>query len=380
MTISKDREYWVCANCVMDTSDSLIQFDERGFCDHCINYYNNILPSWYPDEQGARELAAIVEKIKQHGEYKSHDCIIGVSGGLDSSYLLYYATERLRLRPLAFFVDTGWTTSIARENVEGLIRSLKLDLHVETVNWDEMKDLQLAHLRSQVPHQDVQDHMIFAALYNYSVKHGIKYVLTGANYSTECVREPIEWAYINDLVQIRDIHRRFGSIPLKTLPVCSMFKYQLYYRYLRGMKVIKPLDLVPYTREAAISTLQDKFGWTPYGHKHYENIFTRFYEGYWLIRKFGYDKRRPHFSSLILTGQMTREEALGILKRDPYDKEEALSDMEHIANKLGISSGELIGLMKDENRTYRDYRNSAWMIKKAIELAMLLGAEKRNFR
>lgn len=380
MTTPKDREYRICANCVMDTTDYLIQFDKRGFCDHCNNYYNNILPNWHPDEKGARELAAIVEKIKKHGKGKSYDCIIGVSGGLDSSYLLYYATEELGLRPLAYSVDTGWNTSLATENTEKLINGLGLDLHVETANWDEMKDLQLAYLKSQVPYQDVQDHVIFASLYNYSVKHGIKYVLTGANYSTECVREPVEWAYVNDLTQIKDIHRRFGSVPLNTLPTCSMFKYRLYYRYLKGMKVIKPLNLIPYTKRAAIFTLQDKFGWAPYGHKHYENVFTRFYEGYWLIKKFGYDKRRPHFSSLILTGQMTREDALDMLTQDPYDEEEALDDLAYIANRLGISANELISLMKEENKTYRDYKNNAWMIKKAVELASLLGLEKRNFR
>lgn len=375
------KEYQVCSNCVMDTTDSLIQFDDRGYCDHCNNYYDNIIPNWHPDEIGAEKLHEIVEQIKKEGEGKKFDCIIGISGGVDSSYLLYYAKEKLGLRPLAFAVDTGWNTKIAEENIRNIVNGLGLDLYTETVNWDEMKDLQLAYFKSQVPYQDTpQDHVIFAALYNYAVRNGIKYVLTGGNYSTECVREPNEWVYMNDLLQIKDIHKRFGTIPLKTLPLCSMFKYRIYYRYFKGMKVVKPLDLIPYKKKDVINELKERFGWQPYANKHFESIFTRFYEGYWLIKKFGYDKRRAHFSSLILTGQMTRVEALEILKQPPYDESEALKDLEYIANKLDMTKEEFIELMNGENKTYRDYKNSAGLIKIAAKVAMAIGVEKRNFR
>ncbi len=375
------KEYQVCSNCVMDTTDSLIQFDDRGYCDHCNNYYENIIPNWHPDEIGAEKLHEIVEQIKKEGEGKKFDCIIGISGGVDSSYLLYYAKEKLGLRPLAFAVDTGWNTKIAEENIRNIVNGLGLDLYTETVNWDEMKDLQLAYFKSQVPYQDTpQDHVIFAALYNYAVRNGIKYVLTGGNYSTECVREPNEWVYMNDLLQIKDIHKRFGTIPLKTLPLCSMFKYRIYYRYFKGMKVVKPLDLIPYKKKDVINELKERFGWQPYANKHFESIFTRFYEGYWLIKKFGYDKRRAHFSSLILTGQMTRVEALEILKQPPYDESEALKDLEYIANKLDMTKEEFIELMNGENKTYRDYKNSAGLIKIAAKVAMAIGVEKRNFR
>lgn len=375
------KEYQICSNCVMDTTDSLIQFDDRGYCDHCNNYYDNIIPNWHPDDIGAEKLHEIVEQIKKEGKGKKFDCIIGISGGVDSSYLLYYAKEKLGLRPLAFAVDTGWNTKIAEENIRNIVDGLGLDLYTETVNWDEMKDLQLAYFKSQVPYQDTpQDHVIFAALYNYAVRNGIKYVLTGGNYSTECVREPNEWVYMNDLLQIKNIHKRFGSIPLKSLPLCSMFKYRLYYRYFKGMKVVKPLDLIPYKKKDVINELKERFGWHPYANKHFESIFTRFYEGYWLIKKFGYDKRRAHFSSLILTGQMTREEALEILKQDPYDESEALKDLEYIANKLDMTKEEFIELMNGENKTYRDYKNSAWLIKIAAKVAMAVGVEKRNFR
>jgi N-acetyl sugar amidotransferase len=214
------RGYQVCSNCVMDTSDSKIQFDSRGYCDHCNNFFNNILPNWHPDEASAKELEKIVEQIKTEGKNKKYDCIIGLSGGVDSSYITYLAKEKLSLRPLIFCVDTGWNLNVANENIKRIIKSLDLDMYTEVVNWEEMKDLQLAYFKSQVPYQDTpQDHAIFAALYNYAAKNGFKYVLTGGNYSTECVREPNEWVHVNDITQIKDIHRKFGKHPLTNFPV-----------------------------------------------------------------------------------------------------------------------------------------------------------------
>jgi len=375
------RKYQVCTNCVMDTTDSLIKFDEKGICDHCNNFYNNIKPNWHPDEIGKSKLDAIIKKIKQDGRGKQYDCIIGLSGGVDSSYLAYYAKEVLGLRPLIFAVDTGWTLNVAVENIEKIMKGLGLDLYTEIIDWNEMKDLQLSYFKAQVPYQDTpQDHEIFASLYNYAAKHRIKYVLTGANYSTECVREPNEWVYVNDLRQIKDIHKKFGTRPLKILPLCGMFKYRLYYRYFKGMKIIQPLNLISYKKEDAISLLEEKFGWQRYANKHFESIFTRFYEGYWLIKKFGYDKRRAHFSSLILTGQLTRVNALKKLAEPPYDENLAMQDLEYVAKKLGLSKEEFIELMHGENKTYRDYKSTAFLIKAAIRIAILVGFEKRQFR
>lgn len=376
-----ERKYQVCSNCVMDTTDSKIQFDAKGYCDHCNNYYNNILPNWHPDEMGARQLKKIVDKIKRDGKGKKYDCIIGISGGVDSSYLLYYAKEKLGLRPLPFAVDTGWNLNVAVQNIEKMVKGLGLDLYTEIIDWQEMKDLQLAYFKSQVPYQDTpQDHAIFAALYNYASKQGIKYVLTGANYSTECVREPNEWVYLNDLKQLKDIHKKFGSRPLKTLPLCGMFKYRLYYRYIKGMKIVQPLNLIPYRKEDAIALLQERFGWQRYANKHFESIFTRFYEGYWLVKKFGYDKRRAHFSSLILTGQMTRDEALQRLSEPPYDEAQAQEDLEYVAKKLGLIRNDFIAMMNGANKTFRDYKSMYWMMESAIKLAILVGYEKRQFR
>ncbi|NMB44450.1 MAG: N-acetyl sugar amidotransferase [Clostridiales bacterium] len=376
-----DKDYQICTNCVMDTTDPQIKFDENGRCDFCDNFYNSILPSWHPDEIGERQLNEIANKIKKDGRGKKYDCIIGLSGGVDSSYLAYITKVKLGLRPLMLSVDTGWNLNVANENVSNLIKKLDLDLITIQVEWEEMKDLQLAFLKSQVPYQDTpQDHAIFAGLYNYAAKHGIKYVLTGGNYSTEGVKPPQEWTYLNDIRLIKDIHKRYGSISLKTFPLCGMFKYKIYYRYFKGLRVVRPLNMIPYEKENAIKTLETEFGWKAYENKHYENIFTRFYEGYWLPKKFGYDKRRCYFSSEILSGQMGRDEALKLLNQNPYDEKIALEDMEYITKRLGIDKTEFVDLMKGENKTFRDYRNSEKILKLAVKLAMLVGIEKRNFR
>ncbi len=378
-----DRKYQVCTRCVMDTSDSLIKFDDKGVCDHCYNFDNNILPNWHTDEQGAKQLAAIVDEIKQAGKGKKFDCIIGLSGGIDSSYLAYYSVKKLGLRPLFYAVDTGWNLPVAVENTKKIVESLGIQnsFYEEVVNFEELADLQRAYFKAQVPYQDTsQDHVIFAALYNFAVKNGIKYVLTGGNYSTECVREPNEWVYWNDLRQIKDIHKRFGTKPLKTLPLCSMFKHRLYYRYFKGMKIIKPLNLIPYYKEEAIATLEQEFNWKRYKNKHYESIFTRFYEGYWLPKKFGFDKRRAHFSSLILTGQLDRDKALATLAEEPYDEATAMEDMAYICKKLNISIDEFKKLMAGPNKSFKDYKNTYGLINTAIKIARFFGIERMQYR
>jgi N-acetyl sugar amidotransferase len=366
----------------MDTSDSNITFDHDGKCDYCNNYYQNILPNWHPDERGERELAPVIERIKRDGRGRDHDCIIGMSGGVDSSYVTYLAKEKFGLRPLIFHVDAGWNSQEAVNNIEKLVDGLGLDLHTEVIDWKEMQDLQLAFFKAQVPHVDTpQDHAFFAALYHFAAKNGFKYILTGANYSTECVREPLEWHYhASDLRQLRDIHARFGHVPLKTFPLTSVFEYKIYYRFVKGMRVVKPLNYVPYQKERAMQELADRFGWQKYPHKHYESRFTRFYEGYWLRKKFGYDKRRAHFSSLILTGQMTREEALERLAAPPYDEQQAEKDLEYIAKKLGLTPDEFRAMMAGENKSYRDYKSSMALIDAATRVLRVLGVQRALIR
>lgn len=376
-----NRNYQMCSNCVMDTTDSKIVFDENGVCDHCNWFYKNILPDWKPKENNIEKLREISNKIKKHGKGKKYDCIIGLSGGMDSSYLVYIATEIMELRPLIYTVDTGWNLNVAVENIERVVRKRGLDLYTEVIDWEEMKDFQLSFLKSQVAYQDrPQDHAIFAGLYNFAIKNNIKFVLSGANNATELLRPPVEWVYFNDLKLMKDIHKKFGKIRLNTFPMCNIFKYRIYYSYIKGMKRIAPLDYVNYNKEEAEKILYDYYGWQKYENKHYENIFTRFYEGYFLPYKFGYDKRKCYFSNLILTGQMTREEAILELKKSPYDEKNIIEDMEYIAKKIGISLNELEKIINGENKTYKDYKNSFALIELSIKIAKLLGIEKRNFR
>lgn len=369
-----EREYQVCTNCVMDTTDSKIVFDETGVCDHCIDFYTSILPNWHTDEKGRDELEKIVNKIKKEGRGKDFDCIMGMSGGIDSSYLTYWAKE-LGLRPLVFHVDAGWNSQQAVNNIEVLVDKLGLDLYTDVIDWEEMKDLQLAFFKSGVPHIDTpQDHAFFATMYKFANKHGIKYILTGANNSTECIRNPIEWMYYqSDLTQLKDIHKQFGTKPLRNFPLTSILKHKVYLRYIKGIKVITPLNYVPYDKEAAMQLLVDKFGWQRYSQKHFESRFTKFYEGYWLPAKFGFDTRKVQYSSLILTKQMTRGEALEKLKQPAYDKATIDEDFEYIATKLGISVGELKGYFNAPNKSYKDYKTQESVYKVGTKIMKGLG-------
>lgn len=373
---SASPRYRICTNCVMDESDSRITFDANGVCDHCRTFYTQVKPNWHTDERGERELRALVDRIKQAGRGKDFDCIIGMSGGIDSSYLTYVATQ-FGLRPLVFHVDAGWNSQEAVNNIEKLVDKLGLDLYTEVIDWDEMRDLQLAFFKSGVPHIDTpQDHAFFATMYKFAEQHDVKYILTGANYSTECIRNPIEWMYYqSDSIQLRDIHRRFGTRPLVNFPTTSIFRHKVWLPYVKGIRVVRPLNYVPYDKATAIRLLTEEFGWQPYPQKHFESRFTRFYEGFWLPRKFGYDTRRVQFSSLIVTGQMTRDEALERLKTPALDDSTVRQEFEYVANKLGITTAELQGYFDAPNKTYRDYRSQEAFYAIGARVMRALGLE-----
>lgn len=372
------RTYQICENCVMDTSDSNIVFDEKGVCDHCNDFNSNVRPNWHPDEKGMAELEALVSKIKKEGKGKEFDCILGMSGGVDSSYLLHIAVTQFGLRPLVFHVDGGWNSELAVNNIQVMIDKLGLDLYTEVINWEEMKDFQLAFFKSGVPHIDIpQDHAFVATLYNFADKHNIKYILNGGNISTECVRNPMEFLYYGtDMAQIRDIRKQFSQNKMETYPFSPVLRHKFYLKYLRGVQVVKPLNYIPYYKEQALKLLADTYGWTPYPQKHFESRFTRFYEGYWLPERFGFDTRRVQFSSLILTGQMTREEALEKLKSPAYNPETIDEDFKYIATKLGISVDELRGYFNSPKKFYWDYKNQLTLFKTGAKLLKFMGVEK----
>lgn len=362
----------------MDTSDSQIAFDEYGVCDHCNGFKRDVVPSWHPDEQGKAMFRQVVERIKREGKGKSFDSIIGLSGGLDSSYLLHLAVTEFGLRPLVFHVDGGWNTDIAANNIQVLVDKLGLDLYTEVINWEEMRDFQLSFFKAGVPHLDIpQDHAFVATLYHFANKHKINYIINGGNYATECVRNPLEWLYYGtDMAQIRDIHRRFGTRQLKTYPFSGVLFHKFYLRYLKGVQVVKPLNWLPYTKEIAIRMLSEKYGWRAYPQKHFESRFTKFFEGYWLPTRFGYDTRRVQFSSLILTGQMTRQEALEQLKLPAYDPSTIDEEFEYIATKLGVTVDELRQYHAMPKKTYKDYRNQEWLFDLGARGLKWLGVER----
>ena len=376
-------KYKMCSNCIMDISDPRISFDSEGVCDYCNNFNTSIKPSWDTGKKGKLELLKLADRVKKEGSGKDFDCIIGLSGGLDSSYAAYVAVEKMGLKPLLFHVDAGWNTDQAVGNIEKLVDGLNLDLYTEVINWQEMKDLQLAFLKSGIPDQDFpQDTAFFSALYKFARKNKIKYVITGANYSTECCREPEEWgAYPGiDKILFTDIHKKFGKRKLTSFPVVDIFVYKIIYQRLLGMKVIKPLNLVPYIKKDAEKELNDLFGWQSFKHKHHESRFTRFYEDYWLPRKFGFHKRRAHFSSLIMTGQMTRNEALERISQPEMDEHFLAQEFEYIANKLDLTIDELQSIFESENKTFHDYKNKRRLIGLGANALRIMGLEKRLFR
>ena len=372
------RVYQICTNCVMDTTDSKITFDEKGVCDHCKDFYENVLPNWHTDERGRKELEEMVIKIKKEGEGKDFDCILGMSGGVDSSYLLHLAVTQLGLRPLVFHVDGGWNSELAVHNIQVMIEKLRLDLYTEVINWEEMKDFQLAFFKSGVPHLDIpQDHAFIATLYNFADKYKIKYILNGGNISTECVRNPMDWLYYGtDMAQINDIIKKFGTVKMETYPFSPIFRHKFYLRYLKGVQVVKPLNYMPYIKGDALQLLAEEYGWKPYPQKHFESRFTKFYEGYWLPERFGFDTRRVQYSSLILTKQMTRDEALEKLKKPAYNPETIDDEFNYIATKLGITTAKLLEYFNMEKKFYTDYKNQVSMFKAGAKVLKYLGAER----
>lgn len=372
------RKYQVCTRCVMDTTDSKIVFDDNGVCDHCLDFEQNVRPNWHTDARGRADLEKIVAKIKRDGKGRDYDCIMGMSGGADSSYLLHMAVKEFGLRPLVFHVDGGWNADDAVHNINVMIDKLNLDLFTEVINWEEMKDFQLTFLKSGLPNIDIpQDHAFVATLYNFADKHKIKYIVNGGNISTECVRNPLEWLYYGtDMALIADLRKRFSNNPMKTYPFSSVLRHKFFLRYVRKIQVVKPLNYFPYIKSEAVKFLEDEYSWKAPTQKHFESRFTKFYEGYWLPKKFGYDTRKVQCSSLILTGQMTREEALKILEQPAIKDEDAKHDFEYVATKLGISIDELQVYFKQPNKTYKDYKNQENMFNFGAKILKIFGVER----
>lgn len=374
----------ICMRCIMDDSDPSISYSEDGKCHYCSNFDENISPGWRQDVIAGTKLEELANSIRSDGTGKDFDCIIGLSGGLDSSYAAFIASKKMGLRPLLFHVDAGWNTDQAVGNIEKLVDGLGLDLYTDVVNWEAVKRMQVAFLRAGIPDQDlVQDAAFFSGLYKFAKLHKIKHVITGSNFSTECCREPEEWGgYLGiDKTLFADIWKRCGDgKPNDEFPLVDIFVYKLWYQKMLGMKMHHPLNLVPYVKKDAEDELERLFGWQRFQHKHHESRFTRFYEDYWLPRRFGFEKRRAHFSSLIMTEQMTRDQALDRISRPEMSEHFLRQEFEYVAHKLSLSVDELQHLFDIPKKTFMDYRNKRWLIGAGANIMRKLGLEKRYFK
>lgn len=347
--------YRRCVRCVMDTTDPEIRFDAAGVCSHCVEFEQVTRKRWFPNEEGAKRWSVVLESIKRAGRGKEYDCVLGLSGGVDSSYLAYKARD-WGLRPLVVHVDAGWNAELAVANIEAIVKTCGYDLHTHVVDWEEMRDLQLAYLKAGVSNQDVpQDHVFFASLYRFATRNRIRYVLSGGNIATESVF-PLSWnPSAMDAINLKAIHKAFGERPLKTFSLVSFFDYYIGYPVLRGMRVVRPLDFMPYDKDRAIAELEEKVGWRAYGRKHGESLFTKLFQNYYLPKRFGYDKRLPHLSSLILSGQMTREQALAELEKPLYASDELEIDIAYFCKKLRITRARFDELVAQKPRDHSEF-------------------------
>lgn len=351
------KTYQICTRCVMDTTDPKIEFDAHGVCNHCTNFDKVTRKGWFPNPEGMRKWTAIAEQIRAAGQGREYDCILGLSGGVDSSYLAVKVKE-WGLRPLVVHVDAGWNSELAVYNIEKIVKHCGYDLHTHVVDWEEMRDLQLAYLKAGVSNQDVpQDHVFFASLYYFATRNGIRYILLGGNIATEGIF-PTAWhGAAMDAINLKAIHRKYGERPLKTYSTISFTEYYIWYPFVKKMRTVRPLNYMPYNKETAIAELEKTIGWRSYGRKHGESLFTKLFQNYYLPVKFGYDKRRPHLSSLIVSGQMTREEALAELEKPLYDPQELEIDIVYLCKKLHITRDQFDNMMAGPSHDYSEFPN-----------------------
>lgn len=349
------RAYQVCTRCVMDTSDPEIAFDAAGVCSHCREFDTVTRRHWFPNEEGARRWAAIREQLRRDGEGSEYDCILGLSGGVDSSYLALKVGE-WGLRPLVVHVDAGWNSELAVANIEKIVKHCGFDLHTHVVDWEEMRDLHLAYLRAGVANQDVpQDHVFFASLYHFATRNGIRTILSGGNIATEGIFPRAWHGSAMDAINLRAIHRRYGERPLATYTTVSFFQTYVWFPFVKRMRTVRPLNYMPYDKSAAAAELEARIGWRSYGRKHGESLFTKLFQNHYLPVKFGYDKRRPHLSSLIVSGQLTREAALGLLAEPLYDPRELEIDIAYFCKKLRITRAQFDAFMTAPAHHYTDF-------------------------
>lgn len=361
-----------CTRCVMNTSDPWITFDGEGLCSHC-KAYDIYIARAGSELEKAVALERMVNHLRARGRGKSYDCIMGLSGGVDSSYLAWLAVNKLGLRPLIVHVDAGWNSELAVNNIQNIVQKLGLDMHTLVINWPEIRDLQQAYFRSGIANLDVpQDHAFVASLYKEAKKFGIKDILNGGNMQTESVL-PEAWGYdASDARSLFSIHRRYGKLKLKSFPTISNFERFIYYPYIARMIVHRPLEWIDYRKDDAKRLLEEQLGWRDYGGKHFESVFTKFFQAHYLPVKFGYDKRLAHYSSLIVSGQITKDQAKRDLQMPLYQPDELIEDRMFWIKKLDITEEEYNLVMSGPPSTYMDYDNSVRYQRNLKKIARVL--------
>tara|TARA_B100001540_G_C15741874_1_gene612666 strand:- start:83 stop:1258 length:1176 start_codon:yes stop_codon:yes gene_type:complete len=365
----------ICSTCVLDDDSADLTFDQGGVCNYCNDYkvYNDSLPNLNSRKSA---LTDVITQIKKDGRNQKYDCLIGLSGGIDSSFLAYLVVKEYRLRPLAVHFDNGWNTELAVANVNNIVEGLNLDLKTFVMDWETFKDIQLSYLRASVVDIEVPtDNFIYGTMYRFARENKIKYILSGFNSSTEFIM-PKGWnARKDDLANIIDIHKQHGTGKIIALPKFG-YKQKLFYKFFSNIKQVNPLDLICYNISEAKTILKEKLKWRDYGGKHHESVWTRFYQGYILPKKFNIDKRKAHLSNLICSGQMTRQDAIAALSEEPYPKQLQDQDMEYIKSKLEISEDDFKSIMNTPIRSHSDYdsdgkKYETWSIRITLILSIL---------
>lgn len=369
----------LCKRCVLDSRTPSIHFDSEGICSYCRLFESRLNSPEFSESERHKYFDKIVEKIREHGRGKKYDCVMGLSGGADSSYAALIAT-RAGLRPLIVHVDNGWNSELAVKNIECVVRGLKLDLITHVIDWEEFRGLQKSLLRSSVVDLElVSDHAIVSAMFRAAAKHRLKYIVTGDNYATESTL-PRGWNHRkSDFVNICAINDAYEKVPIKTLPHMGAIE-QLVHSKVLGIEYVGLLSYVRYVKTEAFEVLRKELGWRAYEAKHFESIITRFYQGYLLPKKFGIDKRKFHFALLINSGQMSKEQALFELSKPPYDPLLMAQDREYVCKKFGITDAEFEEILNDPPRSHYAFKSDQWQLDTALAVNRMVRGALANFR
>jgi N-acetyl sugar amidotransferase len=377
---NKDPKYRQCTVTVMDNiADPDIHFDEKGICNYYHDYQRAAKQGVFTGETGKKKLTDLVNKIKADGRGKRYDCLIGLSGGVDSTYVALLAKQH-GLRPLAVHLDNGWDSELAVKNVENIITRCGFDLFSLVIDWEEFRDVQLAYLyASVVDIEVVSDHAIFASMYKLAKEHDTGYIISGTNIVTEYIMPP-SWLYDKmDWANLKDIHSTFGKKKLSTYPYFD-FRKAVYYNSVLRLNPVSILNYVPYNKKEVKETIQKELGWRDYGGKHYESQFTKFYQAYILPEKFHIDKRKAHLSTLICSEQITREDALRELEQPLYDPGQLKSDKEYIMKKFGLSAGEFDKIMHLPVRSHSEFKSDKRIKERYMNMLIKTAPIRRSIK